>query len=73
MSCFKKVEKSCFDCGKKIKVEGNKIKNGVSINFRDYCKDFVILKCEECFKFNSGFVNYVDCNDFKQHSCMKHA
>lgn len=68
MSCFKKVKKVCFDCGKKIKIEGGKIKNGVSISFKDYCNDFVILKCDECFKANSGFVKYIDCNNFRQHS-----
>ncbi|KKQ66860.1 MAG: hypothetical protein A2626_03425 [Candidatus Nealsonbacteria bacterium RIFCSPHIGHO2_01_FULL_38_55] len=56
----------CHDCGKKIGIEGEEIKNGVLLIYEDNGDKINIFKCNGCFKNKPGLTNYKQCEIYSR-------
>jgi len=62
-----KPEKNiCHDCKKKIEIEGEEIKNGVSLVYETNDGKITVLKCNECFEKNKELKNYQPCEVYSR-------
>jgi ribonucleoside-triphosphate reductase len=58
----------CHDCGKKIELEGEEIKNGVFLAY-DSGKNgekINVFKCTECYEKNKSLANYQECEVYSR-------
>lgn len=56
----------CRDCGKKIEIEDDKIKNGVLLKYDDAGNIIEIFKCGECYKRNPALTNFRKCEVYSR-------
>ncbi len=56
----------CYDCGKKIKIENNEVKNGMLLLYEEKTEDLFLFKCEECYKKNPGISDYKECEVYSR-------
>lgn len=62
----KKNKYSCHDCGKKIKIEKEEIKNGTLLVYENEGEKYLVYKCEKCFKKNTALVNFRECEVYSR-------
>jgi hypothetical protein len=60
------VQIKCRDCGKKIELEGEKIKNGVYLVYNNNGEKINILKCKECYAKNPALTNFQECEVYSR-------
>ncbi len=58
---FLKEKVKCFDCDCDIILEGDEIKNGSLLSYKDGSEDVFIFKCDDCFQKNKEIANYKEC------------
>ncbi len=56
----------CHDCGKEIKIEGEKIKNGVFLKYRQGEEEINIVKCNQCYKKNPSLEKFRKCEIYSR-------
>ena len=56
----------CHDCGKKIEIEGEEIKNGVLLAYQDDADKINVFKCHQCFKDKPELTNYKPCEVYSR-------
>ena len=59
-------ENQCYDCGKKIEIEGEEIRNGVLLAYKDGDDKINVFKCNECFKAKPELTNYKQCEVYSR-------
>lgn len=59
-------EKVCHDCGKEIELEGEEIKNGVLVVYKDGGEEIPVFKCQDCFQKNPELRNYQSCEVYSR-------
>ena len=57
---------TCHDCGKEIKIEDKKIKNGVLLSYKENDHNIEVLKCNNCFKKSKSLKNYQPCEVYSR-------
>lgn len=62
----KKDKRYCHDCKKEIKFEDKEIKNGVLLNYKEEGEDFMVFKCNQCFKENPSLTNFRRCEVYSR-------
>jgi len=62
----KKNKNHCYDCKKEIEIKEGKIKNGVSLTYKDGSDKITILKCNECYKKNPSLTNFRKCEVYSR-------
>lgn len=62
----KNIKNRCHDCGKQIIIEGEEIKNGVSLVYDDNGEKISVFKCSPCFEENKGLTNYKRCEVYSR-------
>jgi ribonucleoside-triphosphate reductase len=51
-----KIEKYfCNDCKKEIKIEGEELKDGKFLKYKNADKEYLIVKCNDCFKKDPSY------------------
>jgi len=64
---MKNIEKKCHDCGKKIEIDNNDIKNGVLLSYKTQDnKEIEVFKCNDCFAKNKGLNNFQVCEVYSR-------
>ena len=58
MESVKNVVHNCFDCQKKIELEGKEIKNGVLLSYDNEGKKINVFKCNDCYEKNPALTNF---------------
>lgn len=56
----------CHDCKKKIEIEGEEIRNGVLLAYKDGDDKINVFKCNECFKNKPELTNYKQCEVYSR-------
>jgi hypothetical protein len=56
----------CHDCGKKLEIEGEEIKNGLTLVYDNNGEKIEILKCNECYEKNPRLTNFKDCEVYSR-------
>lgn len=61
-------KQKCHDCGRAIELEGDQIKDGVLLSYKekDDGKVFEIFKCGECYEKDPGLSNYNPCEVYSR-------
>lgn len=62
----KNISKGCYDCHKKIEIDGNEIKNGFLLVYKHQGQDIKVFKCRECFDKFQGLRNYQECEVYSR-------
>jgi hypothetical protein len=60
------TENFCHDCGKKIELDGQDIKNGVFLNYENNEKKISVFKCTECYDKNKSLTNFQPCEVYSR-------
>lgn len=60
------IERKCHDCSKQILVEGEEIKNGVYLEYKNGEEKINIFKCNECYKKSPALTNYQPCEVYSR-------
>ena len=60
------IKNLCHDCGKEIKEEGGKLKNGVFLVYDDCGEKVKVLKCKGCFKKSKILSNFKRCEVYSR-------
>ena len=68
MESVKNVRKNslCHDCGKKIKIQGENIENGVLLVYNDNEEKINVLKCNDCYDKNKSLNNFKKCEVYSR-------
>jgi len=56
----------CHDCGKKIELDGQDIKNGVFLAYETNGTKINVFKCTECYEKNKSLANYQECEVYSR-------
>lgn len=56
----------CHDCDKLIEVEGEQIKNGHLLDYKDGEEIIQVFKCKECFEKNPALTNFRECEVYSR-------
>jgi len=56
----------CHDCGKKIELDGQDIKNGVFLTYETNGTKINVFKCTECYEKNKSLANYQECEVYSR-------
>lgn len=56
----------CHDCKKEIEFEGNKVKNGLLLSYKDGKEEIMIFKCNDCYKSNPALTNFRQCEVYSR-------
>lgn len=62
----KTKENVCHDCGKRIEIDGQEIKNGVSLVYENEGGKIAVFKCSECFEKSKELRNYQSCEVYSR-------
>jgi len=62
----KKDKQYCHDCKKEIKLEDKEIRNGVLLNYKEEEDDFMVFKCNQCFRENPSLTNFRRCEVYSR-------
>jgi len=66
MASVKSVKRRCHDCRKEVKIEGDKIKNGVRLIYEDDGEKITVFKCNQCFKKKPSLTNFRRCEVYSR-------
>jgi anaerobic ribonucleoside-triphosphate reductase len=58
--------KVCHDCGKKMLIENEDIKNGVYLEYEKGDEKINVFKCNECFAKNKALMNFQPCEVYSR-------
>ena len=61
-----KKENICHDCGKKIEIENQEIKNGVYLTYQGVNGPISVFKCQQCFARSQELKNYQPCEVYSR-------
>lgn len=56
----------CHDCGQKMEIEGEDIKNGVFLTYENEDEKIKVFKCNECFNKNKALTNFQPCEVYSR-------
>ncbi len=56
----------CHDCKKEIEIEGEEIKNGVSLVYKNQGKTVNIFKCNDCYSKDKSLSNFQECEVYSR-------
>ncbi len=59
-------KKTCHDCGQEIVFEGEEIKNGVLLSYKDEEKSYEVYKCGGCYKKSPRLTGYKNCEVYSR-------
>ncbi len=57
---------SCHDCKKAIKLDGEKIVEGVQLVYNDGGEKINVIKCQSCYDKNQTLSNYQECEVYSR-------
>ena len=60
------VKQKCHDCGTKIEITPDEIKNGVLLTYKDSDNDIDIFKCDKCFEQSESLENFRECEIYSR-------
>jgi anaerobic ribonucleoside-triphosphate reductase len=62
----KQIEK-CHDCGKKIEIINKEVIGGKILKYKeDGGREYLVAKCEDCFKKNQALTNFQPCEVYSR-------
>ncbi len=56
----------CFDCNKKIEINGQTINNGYLLCYKDGDEEIKTYKCKECYDKNPALSNFRNCEVYSR-------
>ena len=56
----------CHDCGKKLSVENEEIKDGVLLAYENKEEVIKVFKCDDCFAKNKSLTNFQPCEVYSR-------
>jgi hypothetical protein len=56
----------CYDCKADIEIEGDQIKNGVLLSYKEGDKEYEVFKCADCYKANPRLSDYKPCEVYSR-------
>jgi hypothetical protein len=56
----------CHDCGKKIELEEEEIKNGVFLTYESSGEKIHVFKCTDCYDSNKSLTNFQPCEVYSR-------
>ncbi|MDP3882726.1 MAG: anaerobic ribonucleoside-triphosphate reductase [Candidatus Staskawiczbacteria bacterium] len=56
----------CHDCGKELLLEGEELKNGVSLVYDNAGEKINVLKCSECYEADKTLSNFQECEVYSR-------
>lgn len=56
----------CHDCGQAMVLEGDDIKNGVMLSYKDGDKKYEVFKCSDCYKKSARLTGYKTCEVYSR-------
>ena len=59
-------KQKCHDCGIAMVLEGDQIKNGVLLSYKDSDKEYEVYKCNECYSKSPQLANYRACEVYSR-------
>lgn len=59
-------KKNCHDCGQAMVFEGEEIKNGVLLSYKDGDNKFDVFKCQECYQKSPRLTGYKNCEVYSR-------
>lgn len=65
---YAKIAKNnfCHDCGRKIEIEGENIKNGLQLFYEDQGEKIGIFKCNGCYNKNKSLTSFRECEVYSR-------
>lgn len=66
MESAKNANSACHDCGQKIEIGGEEIKNGVYLVYDNSGEKINILKCNDCYAKNPALRNFQECEVYSR-------
>jgi ribonucleoside-triphosphate reductase len=59
-------ENICHDCGKKIEINNEEIKDGAYLTYNNAGKKISVLKCNRCYEKNPALTNFQECEVYSR-------
>jgi len=56
----------CRDCGKKVEIEGDKLKNAKVLVYANQGEKIKIIKCDDCFAKNPSLADFQKCEVYSR-------
>ncbi|MBN2197929.1 hypothetical protein JW698_01930 [Candidatus Wolfebacteria bacterium] len=56
----------CHDCQTPIILEGDEIKNGVLLEYKEGDESIKVFKCNDCYKKNPNLTNFRNCEVYSR-------
>jgi len=66
MEFAKNVKNNCHDCGKKIRIKGGEIENGVLLEYDNGSEKLKVFKCNDCYEKNPALTNFNECEVYSR-------
>ena len=60
------LDKVCHDCKKDILLEGDEVKNGVYLEYKNKDEKINIFKCHDCYAKSPALTNYQPCEVYSR-------
>jgi len=60
------INNFCHDCGKKIELEGEEIKNGVFLTYDNNGEKIHVFKCTDCYDGNKSLTSFQPCEVYSR-------
>ncbi len=57
---------NCHDCQTPIVIEGEEIKNGVLLEYKDVDESIKVFKCNDCYEKNPTLTNFRKCEVYSR-------
>jgi len=59
-------KQKCHDCGRFMILEGDDIKNGVMLSYKDGDKTYNVFKCSDCYQKSARLTGYNPCEVYSR-------
>jgi anaerobic ribonucleoside-triphosphate reductase len=60
------MNQKCHDCKTAIDIDGDQIKNGVMLSYKESDKEYRIFKCNDCYKASARLSGYKPCEVYSR-------
>lgn len=59
-------KQTCHDCGVQIQLDGDKVLNGLILKFKDELGEYIVFKCNGCYKKDKSLRNFRECEVYSR-------